>query len=306
MKNLIFSIKKNKNYSKWTEQEDYILMDNLKSLKIRNKWKTITKILNKKVYDCINRFKILNPIFKKGHWTSEEDNQVSILIETHGKNWAKISSEMKNRTGKQIRQRFLNFLDPKIKKEKFSIDEDMKIFKLFKHFKTNWRYYVKYIPFRTADMIKGRYYSSIRFKENFLKIVESLSDNEKNNNLNNYNFNNIENIKNDKNIIDLFIESNLNPLKSNKLKYLDTQINTSMSYDENTLDYHHTDNLDEKSVHSKFQYIKNEKNLSTETISEDDENYNFDFNLEDEFIDENFKSYENFIGNDLIFNQFSL
>ena len=76
MKNLIFTIKKNKNYSKWTEQEDFILMDNLKSLKIRNKWKTITKILNKKVYDCINRFKILNPIFKKGHWTPEEDNQV--------------------------------------------------------------------------------------------------------------------------------------------------------------------------------------------------------------------------------------
>jgi len=173
----LFSIKKSKVFAKWTEEEDSILIENIKNLKIRNKWKTISKILGKKVYDCKYRYRAINSSIKKGHWTEEEDQQVIKLINIHGKDWAKISSIISKRTGKQIRQRFLNFLDSTIKKEKFSIDEDLKIFKLFNVFKTNWRYYIKFIPGRTADMIKGRYYSSIRFKENFLKIVDGISDN---------------------------------------------------------------------------------------------------------------------------------
>jgi myb proto-oncogene protein len=161
-------------FPNWTELEDLILLEAIETLKIRNKWNSAAKLLNRKSQDCIDRYKAIKPLFKRGHWTPEEDKQLIFFVEIHGKNWAQISHTMKQRTGKQIRQRFLNFLDPKIKKDKFTINEDIKIFKLYKIFKTNWRYYTTYIPNRTADRIKGRYYSFVRFKENLLKLIDGL------------------------------------------------------------------------------------------------------------------------------------
>lgn len=252
--NSLFLIKKSKLYTKWTTEEDKVLMASLTDLKIRNKWKAISKLLNKKVYDCINRYKIINPTIKKGHWTNEEDKQVADLVQNHGKNWALIASLVKYRTGKQIRQRYLNFLDPKINKEKFQIDEDMKIYKLFKVLKTNWRYYVKYLPDRTADMIKGRYYSSIRFKENFLKIVDGISEGKSINNNAEENLNSTvehhieeplksQNIKDDVNIHNNF-ETIIKSQKTNKKNF----------------DFKNIENSENENINKNNLVIKNIKN----------------------------------------------
>jgi hypothetical protein len=42
---------------------------------------------------------------KKGSWKKEEDNLILNLISKYGKKWAKISKIIKNRNGKQIRDR---------------------------------------------------------------------------------------------------------------------------------------------------------------------------------------------------------
>lgn len=39
------------------------------------------------------------------------------LIKKYGKNWKLISEMLGSKNGKQIRQRYINKLDPKIKKE---------------------------------------------------------------------------------------------------------------------------------------------------------------------------------------------
>jgi len=44
-----------------------------------------------------------------------------------GKNWKLLSEMLTTKTGKQIRERFINKLDPKIKKEDWSDAEDRKI-----------------------------------------------------------------------------------------------------------------------------------------------------------------------------------
>jgi len=50
----------------------------------------------------------------------------------------------------------------KLKKEKFTEEEDNKLYSLFKQYGSRWSSIAKYFPKRTADMIKNRYHSSIK------------------------------------------------------------------------------------------------------------------------------------------------
>jgi len=68
------------------------------------------------------------------------------------------------RNGKQIRDRFINVLDPEIRKGKFTDEEDRKLIVLFKQNGPKWATIAKYYPNRTADMIKNRFHSSIKKK----------------------------------------------------------------------------------------------------------------------------------------------
>ncbi len=73
---------------------------------------------------------------------------------------------MPYRTGKQIRNRFLNVLDNNLNREKFTFEEDRKIIKLYKSYGKSWSRIAKSLKGRTGDMVKNRFYSSLQ------KIVE--------------------------------------------------------------------------------------------------------------------------------------
>eukprot|EP00960_Hanusia_phi_P041562 755055-Hanusia_phi.AAC.1 len=68
---------------------------------------------------------------KNGHkapWTPEEDEEVRKLVDKHGdKSWVLVASFLPNRTGKQIRERWHNQLDPNIMKGPWTEEEDMLI-----------------------------------------------------------------------------------------------------------------------------------------------------------------------------------
>ena len=69
---------------------------------------------------------------------------------------------MPQRTGKQIRDRFLNALDNKLKKEKLSFEENKKIIKWYEIFGNSWSKIAKKLKGRTGDMVKNRFYSSLK------------------------------------------------------------------------------------------------------------------------------------------------
>ena len=83
---------------------------------------------------------------------------------------------MKTRTGKQIRDRFLNSLDERVIKRKFNNDEDEEILNLYKKYGNCWSLIAKNLKGRTGDMVKNRFYSKlIKFKDsknNIIKIKE--------------------------------------------------------------------------------------------------------------------------------------
>ena len=175
MKKPIFKITKVKN---WTEQEDLVLLSFAKNYE-RNNWKGISFLLkNKSPQNCLTRFQKINPIFRKGFWTEEEDCKLLILVKKLGENWKIISKEFKNRSGKQIRDRFKNFLDHYLIRKNFTLDEDLKIFDLHKRYGNCWTQFKKHLPGRSADMIKNRFNSSIKNKIQLLGWIKTLDDHE--------------------------------------------------------------------------------------------------------------------------------
>ena len=183
----IFLIKKIKNQKKWNKIEDKKLIELAKKYNEKN-WKEISlNFTNKSPLQCFSRFKRIKPGMNKGTWTKEEDEILLKLIKKYGKNWSKISKEFLKRNGKQIRDRYINVLSPNINRNKFNYEEDMQIIKLYNQFGPKWSKIKNYFNNRTTDMIKNRFYSSIKKKYQLLlmdnKIDNDINLKEKNDNI---------------------------------------------------------------------------------------------------------------------------
>ena len=162
--NRIFSIRKVKNQKKWTRDEDELLISLAEKYNEKH-WKEISKMfVNKNSLQCFSRYKRIRPGIIKGSWKKEEDQDILKLVHKYGKAWSKISKMLNTRNGKQIRDRFINVLDPEIRKGKFTEEEDQKLVDLFQKFGPKWATISKFYPNRTADMIKNRFHSSIKKK----------------------------------------------------------------------------------------------------------------------------------------------
>jgi len=167
----------------WTEKEEEILFS-LGKKNMKKKWSNISKLLlNKTPSQCYYHFNSCNPQIKRRNWTNDEDKKILNFYKKFGRKWEEIARCLKNRTGKQVRDRFLNRLDNSISHSKFSEKEDKLIFDLYLEHGASWSKISNIIKTRSSDMIKSRFYSSIkkRYLENFSNSF-----------LNNENFNNFD------------------------------------------------------------------------------------------------------------------
>lgn len=158
----------------WDKKSDEILINFIsKNLFTQRKWKKVSLLIgNKTPLQCFRRFKIINPKFKKGKWSSEEDKLILNLIGTFGKNWSLISKYFKRRSSRQIKVRYVNHLSPDLKKSKFDKNEDDMILNLYAKLGNNWSQYVKFLKGRTPKKIKSRYLSllnKLKIPQNFQK-----------------------------------------------------------------------------------------------------------------------------------------
>lgn len=167
----IFIISKVKKQKNWTSQEDSILLQ-LSQNYGQKAWNKVSAYFDdKSASQCRARYKRIRPGIVKGSWTPEEDYQIISLINKVGKNWALISRHMPSRNGKQIRDRYINYLDTQIIREKFSAEEDKLIIDNYLNYGPKWSVIAKYIEGRTADMIKNRFYSSLRRKVHVHEVM---------------------------------------------------------------------------------------------------------------------------------------
>eukprot|EP01017_Pseudomicrothorax_dubius_P010235 TRINITY_DN13627_c0_g3_i2.p1 TRINITY_DN13627_c0_g3~~TRINITY_DN13627_c0_g3_i2.p1 ORF type:complete len:104 (+),score=12.71 TRINITY_DN13627_c0_g3_i2:66-377(+) len=80
-----------------------------------------------------------------------------------GSNWALIAHHLNGRSGKQVRDRYLNYLKAGISNY-FSSEDDTIIKELYTKFGSKWKEMTKYIKGRSENMIKNRFYTIIKPK----------------------------------------------------------------------------------------------------------------------------------------------
>jgi hypothetical protein len=128
-------------------------------------WKKISDNLNSRnPVQCLHRWtKILKPGLKKGPWTIEEDRSLLEWIKAEGPcKWSQCADFIQGRSGKQCRERWFNTLNPNVKKGGWTAEEDYAIFKNFAQSGSKWSKIAEYLPGRTENSIKNRFYSTLR------------------------------------------------------------------------------------------------------------------------------------------------
>ena len=120
-------------------------------------------------FDCLTKWQAISspPVIKgKGSWTPEEDNILRDKRQQYGRKWSKIASYLPGRQGKQCRERYVNHLDPNLKKGEWTDEEEALLIAYHEQHGNRWANIAKHLPGRSDNDIKNHWYSTIQRKFN--------------------------------------------------------------------------------------------------------------------------------------------
>ncbi|GMN58755.1 hypothetical protein TIFTF001_027858 [Ficus carica] len=102
---------------------------------------------------CLHRWqKVLNPELVKGPWTQEEDDKIIELVLKYGATkWSLIAKSLPGRIGKQCRERWHNHLNPDIRKDAWTLDEELALMNSHRTHGNKWAEIAKVLPGSSAN-----------------------------------------------------------------------------------------------------------------------------------------------------------
>ena len=105
-------------------------------------------------------------------FSKEEDEQLLELASVYANNnsiiWENVASHMKNRSPRQCRERFNNYLTKKTRKGNWTNEEDELIIYMFNIYGPKWVLIASYFDGRSNIDIKNRYAKLMRNKKDIL------------------------------------------------------------------------------------------------------------------------------------------
>ena len=129
------------------------------------KWRVISKYMQKSMIKCHTRYLQLTEQSDQANsrWTKEQDEILLDFVKKNGEqNWGQAAALIPGRIAKQCRERWLYQLNPNIKKNKWTVEEDVKVVKLYLKLGSKWTEISKQLPGRTDNNIKNRFNQSIK------------------------------------------------------------------------------------------------------------------------------------------------
>jgi Myb-like DNA-binding domain len=115
--------------------------------------------------DCLTMWQSLSissVIKGKGSWTPEEDQVLVDKKRLYGRKWTLIAAHLPGRLGKQCRERYVNHLDPVLRKGEWSEEEDSLLISLHTQHGNKWTLISQHLPGRSHNDTKNHWYSTIQ------------------------------------------------------------------------------------------------------------------------------------------------
>ncbi|KAK7064591.1 transcriptional activator Myb [Favolaschia claudopus] len=126
--------------SRWTAQEDAQLTAAVRNFGDTENWKTVAlAVPGRSNKACRKRWlHSLSPSVKKSAWTPFEDSRLIELYETHGPKWSAIARQIHGRTDDACSKRYRESLDPKLKKDEWTPEEDTQLTQVYNRLGGKW------------------------------------------------------------------------------------------------------------------------------------------------------------------------
>ncbi|KAH8997476.1 hypothetical protein EDB92DRAFT_1432129 [Lactarius akahatsu] len=124
----------------WSAHEDILLSRAVAEFDGEADWKTIAqRVPGRTNKACRKRWlHSLSPSIKKSAWTKDEDENLMSLYKLYGAKWSVIARQIPGRTDDACSKRYREALDPALKKDEWTQDEDAKLLGLYAQMGGRW------------------------------------------------------------------------------------------------------------------------------------------------------------------------
>ncbi|KAF9072731.1 hypothetical protein BDP27DRAFT_1319881 [Rhodocollybia butyracea] len=125
----------------WSQQEDDLLRIAVAKHGLQDNWKAVAgDVPGRNNKACRKRWlHSLSPAIKKSAWTMAEDALLLHLYNVYGPKWSHIARYIEGRTDDACSKRYNDALDPTLKRDEWTIEEDDRLMQAYAEIGGKWR-----------------------------------------------------------------------------------------------------------------------------------------------------------------------